>query len=96
MTKANPPDSKSDSAGRYSGTEQQDVPEYRHGSHRHGKAGRESGDSSRKPWHGPPESREGHYGYRHDEGAHGRPVDGDAAESDKTGPNEAGKAGDTE
>jgi hypothetical protein len=83
MRKAHPPSAKSDSAGRYSATEQQDVPEYRHGSHRHGKAGRESGDSGRKPWRGPPESREGHYGYRRDEGARGRMVDGDTAKKAK-------------
>lgn len=79
MKKAHPPENKSDSAGRYSATEQQDVPEFRHGSHRHGTAGRKSADSGRKPWKGPPQSREGHYGYRRDEGAHGRVVDGDTA-----------------
>ncbi len=73
-----PPRKKDDSAGRYSGSDQQNVPEYGHGNHKQGRAGEGTTDQARKPWRGPPHRREGEYGYRRDEGAHGRKVDGDS------------------
>ncbi|SJZ83665.1 hypothetical protein SAMN02745126_02498 [Enhydrobacter aerosaccus] len=80
-----PPRKKEEAAGRYSGTDQQSVPEYGHGNHKQGQAAAEAPDQEGKPWQGPPHRREGEYGYRRDEGAHGREVDGDIPRKPRRG-----------
>ncbi len=71
-----------ESSGRYSATDQQEVPEYAHGDHKQGTAAPEAPGKAGKPWHGQTdqrEGREGQYGFRRDEGAQGAKVDGDTA-----------------
>jgi hypothetical protein len=64
------------SAGRYSASDQQDVPDYRHGDHKQGRAGEGEAEQACRPWRGRPYDREGQYGYRRDLGPDGRKVDG--------------------
>jgi hypothetical protein len=79
MATRKPPRDKGASAGRYSGSDQQDIPDYGHADHKQGRAGREHPEQARRPWRGRPHDREGQYGYRRDAGAHGQKVDGDAS-----------------
>ena len=79
MATRKPPRDKSASAGRYSGSDQQDVPDYGHADHKQGRAGKRHREQARRPWRGRPHEREGQYGYRRDEGAHGPKVDGDSS-----------------
>jgi hypothetical protein len=76
MATKKPPCDRDSSVGRYSGSDQQHVPDYGHAGHKQGRAGKEHPEPMRRPWRGRPHDREGQYGYRHDEGAHGRKVDG--------------------
>jgi hypothetical protein len=78
MPTKKPRHDKDASAGRYSGSDQQDVPDYGHADHKQGRAGKAHPEQARRPWHGPPHDREGQYGYRRDQGAHGRKVDGES------------------
>jgi hypothetical protein len=64
------------SAGRYSASDQQDVPDYRHGNHQQGRAGQGEPEQACRPWRGRPYDRQGQYGYRRDQGSDGRKVDG--------------------
>lgn len=66
------------SAGRYSGSDQQNVPDYGYADHEQSQAGKGHADQARRPWQDRPKDREGQYGYRRDEGAHGRKVDGES------------------
>jgi hypothetical protein len=82
------------SAGRYSASDQQDVPDYRHGDHKQGRAGEGKSEQARRPWRGRPYDREGQYGYRRDGGADGRKVDGVSqppSQEEKDRPEAAGR-----
>jgi hypothetical protein len=85
MPTKKPPHDKNASAGRYSGSDQQDVPDYGHAGHKQGRAGKAHPEQARRPWQGRPQDREGQYGYRRDQGAHGRKVDGESATSEAKG-----------
>jgi len=84
MPTKKPRHDKDASAGRYSGSDQQDVPDYGHADHKQGRAGKAHPEQARRPWHGPPHEREGQYGYRHDQGAHGRKVDGESSPTSRS------------
>lgn len=72
-----PPQKKEESAGRYSATDQQGVPDYGHSNHEQGEAGKGASKQEAKPWRGRPHQGEGKYGYRRDEGGSDNQVDGD-------------------
>lgn len=82
MTAA-PPRRKSDAAGRYSGSDQQNVPDFGHADHEQGTAAGKTSRPEGKPWRGPPHQAEGQYGYRRDEGTHSIQVDGDVPRAPK-------------
>ncbi len=60
------------SSGRYSASDQAEMPDQAEA-----ERGKSIAGQPREPWHGHPKPGEGDHGYRRDQGAGGKPVDGD-------------------